>query len=162
MHLCQFLDMSAKPMEIESRYEDIEDLRAKNRIKGLLYARAAGFAVGLFLLIWLPFNALRWGGEAPSGLLGAEYVVFSWVGIMLLLPWKRFEANAIWKPLIVVFFLAVGAFAFTMVVDLIFQYILAADQGLKPAPPAFQSLLIFLILMQPPVVIFQRRPELLD
>jgi len=76
--------------------------------------------------------------------------------------WKRLESTAAWKPLFIILCFFTVAFVFTLVVDLMFQYMLAAGQGGKPAPPAFQSLLLFIMLMQPPVIIFQRRPELLD
>lgn len=155
-------DMPSSQAEMNPTSSHDDTKRAQNRLKGIRYARAAGIAVGFFMIIWLPFNALRWGGEAPSGLLLGEFILFGLVAILLLLPWKRLEPTRWWKPLLGLFFFAVAAFAFTMVIDLIFQYILAADQGKKPAPPAFQSLLIFLILMQPPVLIFLRKPELLD
>ncbi len=143
-------------------FDEDDEKRAANRLRSLLYARMVGVAAGAFLLLWLPFNALRWGGEAPAGLLTAEWLVFGLVGVLLLLPWKKLEPTKAWKPLVFVLCAAAAAFAFTLVVDLIFQYMMAADQGTKPMPPAFQSLLLFLVLMQPAVVIFQRRPELLD
>lgn len=154
--------MQTYSLGVERQLDEEESKRIANRARGIAYARAAGIAMGVFLLIWLPFNGLRWGGEAPAGLLPAESVVFGLTGILLLLPWKKLEASKGWKPLLILLCFIACAFVFTLVVDLMFQYMMAAEQGAKPPPPAFQSLMLFLVLMQPAVLIFQRRPELLD
>ncbi|WOO42270.1 hypothetical protein [Rubellicoccus peritrichatus] len=136
--------------------------RAINRDKGIAYARAAGIAVGIFLLAWLPLNSLRWQGEGPAWLLNWESVLFALIGIFMLLPWRRFQQKSIWKPLFGILCALAAMFVFTMVIDLMFLYMHAAESNQKPPPPAFQSLMIFVIMMQPPAVLFQRRPQLLD
>lgn len=137
-------------------------IRARNRDLGLAYARAAGLGTGLFLLAWLPLNSARWMGQGPEWLLTLESIVFGGVALLLLLPWKKLFATRVWKPLYVVLCLFAVAFVFTLIADLMFQYMLAAENRAKPAPPAFQSTLLFVVLMQPPVILFLRKPSLLD
>lgn len=151
----------------------------ENTRKGLHYSRVAGAAVGVFLIAWTPFNAIRWQGQAPAGLLEVEAVYFIVFGVMLALPWGKIARKDYWRPL----FLCLGAltvgFGFLMVVDLMFQYILASgmresvDQaGLyqlesgkgphKVAPPAFQSLIVFVSFLQAPTIYFLRNPRALS
>jgi hypothetical protein len=49
-----------------------------------------------------------------------------------------------------------------MIAVVMFAYMAAADQGERLGVPGFEGTLIFLSLMQVPVVLFQRKPELLD
>lgn len=132
------------------------------RERGMRYSRAAGLSVGLFLILWSPFNLLRWGGEGPAWLTTFQTGFFMVYGLLLILPWKKLVVSRWWIPLFSLLCAAGAVFIFTMVIDLMFQYMLAADQGRKPAPPAFQSMLIFISLLQIPTVLFIRYPKWLD
>lgn len=136
--------------------------RVLNRDKGIAYARAAGIAVGLFLIAWLPLNTLRWQGYGPDWLLTWESILFCTIGIFMLLPWRKIQRKPIWKPLFGILCALAAMFVFTLVIDMMFLYMHAAEFDQKPPPPAFQSMLLFVVMMQPPAVLFQRRPELLD
>lgn len=127
--------------------------------QGLAYARAAGVATGCFLIVWAPFNGLRWGGLGPDWLLNLELVYFIVFGLLIALPWRLIQGKTLWRSLFTMLVVLSAGFAFLMVVDLMFQYMLASEAGEKPAPPAFQSLLIFTSLMQAPAVYFVRNPR---
>ncbi|WP_269539567.1 hypothetical protein [Cerasicoccus fimbriatus] len=131
-------------------------------LKGLRYTRAIGVATGAFLIGWIPFNASRWMGQAPGGLLELEALYFMIFGVMLMLPWSRIQSPKAWKPLFIIFCVLTLGFGFLMVVDLMFLYMLAAGAGQKIAPPAFQSLLLFTALIQAPTVYFVRKPHALN
>ncbi len=134
----------------------------RQRERGMAYSRAAGLSVGLFLILWSPFNLLRWGGEGPGSLLGFQTGFFMIYGLLLVLPWKKLAGSRWWKPLFSLLCVAGAVFIFTMVIDLMFQYMLAAEQSRKPAPPAFQGMLIFISLLQIPTVLFIKHPKWLD
>lgn len=151
----------------------------ENTRKGLRYSRAVGVAVGLFLIAWTPFNAMRWQGQAPAGLLELEAVYFVIFGAMLALPWSKVAATKAWRSLFILLCVLTIGFGFLMVVDLMFQYILASGQleGVnkpsvynlesgkgphKVAPPAFQSMIIFASFIQAPTIFFIRNPRALS
>ncbi|MEM8549413.1 MAG: hypothetical protein AAGF10_01350 [Verrucomicrobiota bacterium] len=148
-----------RPDEAQAR-EFEADVMAK-RLKGIAYARAAGVAVGVFLIFWAPFNALRWAGQGPSVLLSFALLFFITYGALLAMPWQRLRSERVFRFFFGVLIAFSIAFGFVMVIDLIYQYMLAAEFADKPAPPAFQGMLVFAALMQVPVVLFARRPELL-
>lgn len=125
-------------------------------------ARAAGVACGVFLLLWTPFNALRWAGQAPEWLLILQWVYMPLLGIMLCLPWTRLQGHRVWLPALWALTILAAGFAFVLIADTMFLYMLAAESGGRPPPPAFQGALLFLCLMQPPVIYFGKHPELLN
>ncbi|GHB93704.1 hypothetical protein [Cerasicoccus arenae] len=130
--------------------------------KGLAYSRAAGVAVGLFLIALVPFNAARWGGhQPPAALLNAEAIYFLVYGVLLILPWRKITGKMLWRTLFTLLAVLSAGFAFLMVIDLMFQNLYASEAGLKPAPPACQSLMIFTALIQAPTVLFLRHPHAL-
>ncbi|MEM9226865.1 MAG: hypothetical protein AAGA45_02765 [Verrucomicrobiota bacterium] len=145
----------------ETQVRELEADQLDKRLKGIAYARAAGVAVGLFLILWSPFNLLRWGGQGPSALLNFAFIFFIAYGILLAMPWQRLRSERVFRFFFGILIVFSIAFGFLMVVDLIFQYMLAAEFANKPAPPAFQGMLVFAALMQVPVVLFARRPGLL-
>jgi len=132
------------------------------RLAGLRYARAAGIAIGLFLIAWSPFNALRWQGQGPQTLIQFEFLFFIAYGLLLAMPWSRLKTERTFRLTFGVLIAFSVAFAFVMVVDLMFQAVLASANGGKPAPPAFQGIIVFCALLQVPTVLFMRRPQLLD
>ncbi|WP_309397315.1 hypothetical protein [Cerasicoccus maritimus] len=134
----------------------------EHTLKGLRYTRAIGVATGVFLVGWIPFNAARWMGQAPTGLLEFEAFYFCLFGGMLMLPWSRIAAPKLWRALFISLCVLTVGFGFLMVIDLMFLYILAANAGQKVAPPAFQSMLLFAALIQAPTVYFVRKPHALN
>jgi len=151
----------------------------ENTRKGLHYSRAAGVATGLFLIAWVPFNAWRWQGQAPAGLLEFEAVYFVIFGLILALPWGKIARGNAWRPLFILLCVLTVGFGFLMVVDLMFQYILASgemegvqgaslynlESGKGPsrvAPPAFQSMIVFISFLQAPTIYFLRHPRALS
>lgn len=158
-------------MNLVSTYDELPERTRK----GLHYSRVVGVAVGLFLIAWTPFNAIRWQGQAPAGLLEFEAVYFVLFGVMLALPWAKISGKAAWRALFIALCVLTVGFGFLMVVDLMFQYILASGEleqagtGLyklesgkgvgKIAPPAFQSMLLFASLIQAPTIYFIRNPR---
>lgn len=145
----------------DSVFPSREDV-LRQREQGMAYSRSAGIAVGLFLILWSPFNLLRWEEQGPGWLLIFQAIFFMFYGLLLVLPWKKLASTRWWKPLFILLCAAGVTFIFTMVIDLIFQYMLAAEQGEKPAPPAFQGILIFISSLQLPTVLFIRNPKWLD
>lgn len=49
-----------------------------------------------------------------------------------------------------------------MVAVVMFAYMAAAGRGERLGVPGFERTLVFLALLQVPVVLFQRKPDLLD
>lgn len=123
-------------------------------------ARRAGQGLGCFLALF-GFARLFLVEMDPgtwSWLRAGFYTVF---GIALTLPWNRFGTNA-WRRGMFLLAVATVAFAFSLVIDSLFDMIAMAETGRKPGLPAFQGTLIFLALMQVPAILFERRPELLE
>ncbi len=131
------------------------------RLAGLRYARAAGVAVGLFLIAWSPFNVLRWQDGGQEALLNFQFLFFIAYGVLLALPWSRIHTERTFRLAFGILIVFSAAFAFVMVIDLMFQAVLASNTESKPAPPAFQGMLLFGALLQLPTVLFSRRPQLL-
>lgn len=129
---------------------------------GLLYSRAAGLGVGVFLASWALISLERWSLYRGAPLLLASVGVVLVFGVLLLLPWRRLAGTPLWRPLFVLLCLAAVGFAFASIADVMFQFMLAADLGTKPGPPALQGMLVFLALLQVPTVLFLRNPRWLD
>ena len=88
-------------------------------------------------------------------------VYFIVYGVVLSLPFSRMPDKS-WR---LSYGLLVGLsvfFVFVMIAVVMFAYMAAADRGERLGVPGFEGALIFFSLMQVPVVLFQRKPELLD
>jgi len=131
------------------------------RREGLAYARASGLGLACFLIAWAPFSVMRWGALEAPGVSQALAIVGLCYGMLLFLPFGRMPPR-VWRVAWGVSCVLATGFVFLMVNDAIFLYMLAIDTGTRPGPPAFQSLLVFLGLLQPPTLLFQRKPHLLD
>jgi len=125
---------------------------------GLRYARWGGHALGLYLLL-----AAGWIlGSAPKGSFppfqAAYFVLY---GTLITL---RLDALApkFWKPAFVLICVLSAGFVFVMIVDVMFAYMAAAERGERLGVPGLEGTMVFLALLQPPVILFQRRPDLLD
>jgi hypothetical protein len=125
---------------------------------GLSYARGAGRLLGIFLIV-LALKGFFSGGEGAFE--GFKSIYFLIYGILLNLPYQRIpERN--WKPIYGVLVITSAAFVFVMIASVMFAYMAAAEIGERLGVPGFEGSLIFLALMQVPVVLFQRKPDLLD
>ena len=82
-------------------------------------------------------------------------------GLALVVPYARLEAKQ-WKLGFTSLAVLSALFVFLMVVHVMFAYMAAADRGEKLGVPGLEGTLIFVGLMQVPVVLFQRKPDLLD
>jgi hypothetical protein len=127
------------------------------RARGLRYARIAGHIMSVLLLA-LGVAALVKGQGSFETFKGAYFVLY---GIVLSLPYGRLS-DAAWKPCYVFLTILSAAFVFVMVAVVMFAYMAAAERGERLGVPGFEGTLIFLALLQVPVVLFQRKPDLLD
>lgn len=110
------------------------------------------------LLLALGLTALVQGEGAFEVFKGSYYVLY---GIVLSLPFQRMSERA-WHWSYGLLVLLSALFVFVMIAVVMFAYMAAADQGERLGVPGFEGTLIFFSLMQVPVVLFQRKPELLD
>ncbi|MGJ8640540.1 MAG: hypothetical protein ACSHYA_14220 [Opitutaceae bacterium] len=131
---------------------------SKQTIDGLRYARWAGHFLSV-LLIGLATKNLA--GGSMDTFTTIQSIYFLIYGLVLNVPYGKIS-DAQWK-------LAYGAlvilsvlFVFLMIASVMFAYMAAAERGEKLGVPGFEGTLIFLALMQVPVVIFQRKPDMLD
>ena len=125
---------------------------------GVRYARIAGRLLGL-ALICMGITALIGGSENSFAVFKAIYFVV--YGSLLNLPFER-VAQRNWKRLYGLLVISSVSFVFVMIVAVIFDYMAADARGERLGVPGFEGTLIFLALLQVPVVLFQRRPDLLD
>jgi heme/copper-type cytochrome/quinol oxidase subunit 4 len=125
---------------------------------GVRYGRWAGHALGSALICIGAISAL-------NGLEGffepVKTVFFILYGVVLNIPFTRIP-EAHWKwSFGALIFLSI-AFVFIMIASVMFGYMAAADRGERLGVPGFEGTLIFFALMQVPVVLFQRKPDLID
>jgi len=124
---------------------------------GLRYGRIAGHVLTL-LLLTLGLSALIKGSGTFEAFKGVYFITYS---IVISLPFTRLSDKS-WR---LGFGLLVGLsalFVFVMVVVVIFAYMASDARGERLGVPGFEGTLIFLALLQVPVVLFQRKPDMLD
>ena len=132
------------------------DRRASTAL-GLRYGRIAGHVLTI-LLLTLGLSALIKGSGTFEALKGVYFIAY---GIVISLPFARLSDKS-WRW---GFGLLVGLsalFVFVMVVVVIFAYMASDARGERLGVPGFEGTLIFLALLQVPVVLFQRKPDMLD
>ena len=135
---------------------------------GLRYARWAGIALGVFLILTGLRDLLgilpRWDPVTVTWprALAADCWLFVGAGSFLLLPWERLMLGERWARWLAALSLVAVAFAFAMISEVMAKNYLAQAKGLKAKPPIFQATLLFLMMAQPPTAWFLRRPDLLD
>ncbi|TVP79655.1 MAG: hypothetical protein EA353_05655 [Puniceicoccaceae bacterium] len=126
-------------------------------VRGLRYARMAGVAMAVLLLV-LGVASL-WKGSGTFDLFkGSYFVVY---GLVLALPFGRLSERG-WRWAYGVLVGLSGLFVFVIIAVVMFAYMAAADQGERLGVPGFEGSLVFFSLLQVPVVLFQRKPDLLD
>lgn len=131
--------------------------RRASTILGLRYGRIAGQVLTL-LLLTLGLSALIKGSGIFEAFKGVYFITYS---IVISLPFTRLSDKS-WRW---GFGLLVGLsalFVFLMVVVVIFAYMASDARGERLGVPGFEGTLIFLALLQVPVVLFQRKPDMLD
>lgn len=135
---------------------------------GLRYARILGLIFGVFLIL----NGLRdllgiyprWDPATvtwPNALITASYFHIT-CGLLLLLPWPRLMHSPRWAWWLGLLAIMAVAFSFMMISEVMAKNYLANNKGMKAKPPVFQAILLFVMMAQPPVAWFFRRPETLD
>ena len=132
------------------------DRRASTAL-GLRYGRIVGYVLASLLLI-LGLSALFKGAGVFETFKGFYFIAYA---IVLSLPFARLSDKS-WRW---GFGLLVGLsalFVFVMVVVVIFAYMASDARGERLGVPGFEGTLIFLALLQVPVVLFQRKPGMLD
>ena len=132
------------------------DRRASTAL-GLRYGRIAGHVLTL-LLLTLGLSALVKGSGVFESFKGVYFITYS---IVISLPFARLSDKS-WRW---GFGLLVGLsalFVFLMVGVVIFAYMASDARGERLGVPGFEGTLIFLALLQVPVVLFQRKPDMLD
>jgi hypothetical protein len=153
-----------------------------HRRKELALARALGVGVGIFLLAWGPLSLARWMGVGPFFTkIGAGFDIF--FGLLLVLPYGRVRSARLWRRLLGVLAVASVVFVFVLVFDVLYVanlyvenanpaappaaaetslYVYTDDSGPRLPFPVLNCALVFLALMQAPVVYFSRHPERMD
>ena len=132
------------------------DRRASTAL-GLRYGRIVGYVLASLLLI-LGLSALFKGAGVFETFKGFYFIAYA---IVLSLPFARLSDKS-WRW---GFGLLVGLsalFVFVMVVVVIFAYMASDARGERLGVPGFEGTLIFLALLQVPVVLFKRKPDMLD
>jgi len=124
---------------------------------GLRYGRIAGHVLTL-LLITLGLSALAKGSGVFDIFKGAYFIAY---GIVISLPFAHLS-DKFWRWGFGVLVGFSALFVFVMVVVVIFAYMASDARGERLGVPGFEGALIFLALLQVPVVLFQRKPDMLD
>lgn len=125
---------------------------------GVRYGRWAGHALGSALMCIAAVSVLHGLAGFFETFKAAFFIIY---GIVLNLPFTRLpETSWKWTYAMLVFLSA--AFVFIMIAAVMFGYMEAADRGERIGVPGLEGTLIFLALMQVPLVLFQRKPDLLD
>ncbi len=152
-----------------------------HRRRELKMARAIGVGVGLFLILWGPLSLVRWSGTGPDW-ANIEAVFDVAFGLLLLLPYSRIRSAKAWKRMMIGLLAAAFLFIFVLVFDVLYVanlYVTNADPSAPqpampslygdaddngpPLPlPVLNCALVFLALMQVPVVYFSRHPDQMD
>jgi len=132
------------------------DRRASTAL-GLRYGRIAGHGLTL-LLLTLGLSALVKGSGVFESFKGVYFIAY---GIVLSLPFGRLSDRS-WRWGFGLLSGLSALFVFVMVVVVIFAYMASDARGERLGVPGFEGTLIFLALLQVPVVLFQRKPDMLD
>jgi len=125
--------------------------------RGLRYARMGGYVLTALLAL-LGVAALVRGTGGFEWFKGLYFIAY---GIVVSLPFQRMPEQ-IWRWSYGLLVGLSALFVFVMVAVVMFAYMAADARGERLGVPGFEGTLIFLALLQVPVVLFQRKPDLLD
>ncbi|MEM8867285.1 MAG: hypothetical protein AAGC73_03365 [Verrucomicrobiota bacterium] len=130
----------------------------QNSNLGLQLARWAGRILGLVLAVW----AIRLFVAGPTSILETVQAgYFLAYGLVLNLPYSQLS-DGLWKATYASVTVLSAGFVFLMIVVVMFAYMEAAERGERLGVPGLEGSLIFVALMQVPVLLFQRKPDLID
>ncbi len=132
--------------------------RAQTIQKSLCYARLAGRILGLGLILWAIYLFSN-ANLAGFSNFKATYCLF--FGIILQIPYMILRGG-MWKASFIALTIIAAGFVFIMIISVMFDYIASAERGERLGVPGLEGTLIFLSLLQPPVVLFRQNPDLLD
>lgn len=138
--------------------ESLTSQQSATTTRGLTYARWAGRTLGMVLVVWGIISLTSDSGKLLDLIKGVYFIAF---GMVLNLPFQRLPQSA-WKWSFIGLSILAAGFVFVMVVSVMFAYMELAEQGEKLGVPGLEGTLVFLALMQVPVVLFQRKPDLID
>lgn len=127
-------------------------------ILSLNVARGAGHLLGIALIGLAIYS---WTQEGLGGFDSFKSAYFLAYGSLLNLPYQKIPSDY-WKWIYGLLVVTSAAFVFVMIASVMFAYMAAAEEGERLGVPGFEGMLIFFALLQVPVVLFQRRPDLLD
>ncbi|MEC7487004.1 MAG: hypothetical protein VYE55_01740 [Verrucomicrobiota bacterium] len=133
--------------------------RAQTIQKSLCYARLAGRILGLGLILWSIFLFFLNANLAGFGSFKATYCLL--FGIILQIPFRILRTK-MWKVSFVALTVLAAGFVFVMIISVMFDYMASAERGERLGVPGLEGTLIFLSLLQPPIVLFRQNPDLLD
>ena len=142
--------MESAEFEATSRTQTIQ--------KSLCYARLAGRILGLGLIIWAIFLFSN-ANFAGFGNFKATYCLL--FGIILQVPFRMLRKK-MWTASFIALTVLAAGFVFVMILSVMFDYMASAERGERLGVPGLEGTLIFLSLLQPPVVLFRQNPDLLD
>lgn len=125
---------------------------------GVGYGRIAGRLLGIGL-ICMGIYLLAIYPDGTFQTFKSIYLIA--YGVLLNLPFVCIEEKR-WKWFYGFLVLSSIGFVFLMVVSVIFDYIAADARGERLGVPGFEGTLIFIALLQVPLVLFERSPDLLD
>jgi len=130
----------------------------KTTADGLRYARWAGRFLSALLLMLALRNLFL--GELDT-FKTIQTVYFIAYGAILNLPFATIS-DPQWRLAFALLVAFSVLFVFLTIAGVMFAYMAAADRGEKLGVPGFEGTLIFLALMQVPVELFRRKPDMLD
>ncbi|MEM7792347.1 MAG: hypothetical protein AAF546_13160 [Verrucomicrobiota bacterium] len=137
---------------------DREESADPKSLLGLLIARWAGRLLGLVLFVWA-ISIFAQSNTSAFETFKAAYITL--YGILLITPFQQLE-ELLWKVSYSALVLLSAGFVFLMIATVMFAYMAAAERGERLGVPGREGTMIFVALMQVPVVLFQRKPDLMD
>ena len=146
------------PIYMESAESEATS-RAQTIQKSLCCARLAGRILGLGLILWSIFLFFLNANLAGFGSFKATYCLL--FGIILQIPFRILRTK-MWKVSFVALTVLAAGFVFVMIISVMFDYMASAERGERLGVPGLEGTLIFLSLLQPPIVLFRQNPDLLD
>ncbi|MEM1222799.1 MAG: hypothetical protein AAGH40_08550 [Verrucomicrobiota bacterium] len=125
---------------------------------GLIAARWAGRFLGLILIIWAVSIFAKSNASAFESFKAIYITLY---GMLLIAPFQKLK-DSIWKVSYGALVILSAGFVFLMIAAVMFAYMAAAERGERLGVPGREGTMIFVALMQVPVVLFQRKPDLMD
>lgn len=126
--------------------------------RGIRLARLGGRIFGGLLLAGGLLALLRGTSGGFDSFRAAYGILY---GVMLFLPFTRLKPKT-WKTAFAGVCLLSAGHVFVLVVAVMYEYMALAELGERLGVPGLEGSLVFLSLMQPPSLLFERYPDLFD